>query len=171
MLKNKDGELSPKVKSTLIYLQSLLEEGEELTISVKPAKILVACKDDDLVSPITLQVEEGINPLASLIEHVNDEMCTDCLTQDWLFKHSYFYSLAKSYIETLVHQYGTNIPVSYELARAIVVHDCTDHEVLARNKDRPNDLLVITKEANEAYLEHLKKEGWSFYLNGKGLKQ
>lgn len=160
MLKTADNKLRPAVISTLIYLQSLLAEEEMINVSVSGEKITIATNDEELVDPIILgEAWKGINPIQHMLYHVNDEMCSDCLMEDWQFKNPYFVDLVESYIDSLVHTYGLNVPIPYELARAILKWDLSDYDVLAK-KEGKWDHTTLTAEL----LEMQYKRDYTFYL-------
>lgn len=161
MIKTQKGELTPQIVSTLTYLQSLLDDKESVTIHLTRDNVSVAIGYEGLISPIEMG-KLTYNPIKDLLDHINDEMCTDCVSQDWLYKHSYFSSLARSYVDTLLHEFGNGAPIPTPLARAILVHKISDHIVIA--KGFGHDRLELIPGENWGFKEN---DGWMYYIEAR----
>jgi hypothetical protein len=114
-----------RVISTLKYLHSLLDIGDdEAIISVRTDRVTVSFMSDILnVKDVII---DGTNPIQAILAHISEQMCTDCLSIEYLYKDDFFINLVKGYIECLVHEFGRNIPITPVLANAITKHKlCT----------------------------------------------
>lgn len=163
MTKNKT-KISAKVLSTLAYLKSVVdkdnEEWSDLVVSIsKDGTVSMATDDMTLIAPETAKLP-GHNPLQGLLDHINDEMCTDCITQDWLYKHSYFSSLVRSYIDSLIHEFGSGVAIPKELARAILIHQVSDYVVMGKSGDDG----IVFNSAYGTFEDKYKDTNWTFYL-------
>lgn len=154
-------KLTPSVISTLIYLQSLVGDGEQISLHITEDEISVITEDKEFIDPIILKGEHVSNPIKNIITHINEDMCTDCLTQEWQFKNPYFINLVGGYVNSLVHTYGLNVPIPYELASAILKWDITDYDVVAKKGDHRHAILSCK------LLEAQKAAGYTFFLNAK----
>lgn len=157
-----NNKLTPSVKSTLIYLQSLLGEGEQAAIVIDGNEISIATSAKEAETPIVIfkgDTDTPINPIQHMLDHINDEMCSDCLKQDWQFKNPYFVDLVESYIDSLVHTYGLSVPIPYELARAILLHQIGDYRILGTSSR--GSYYINQVEVVEKYKD------WTFYLKVK----
>lgn len=163
MLKTSEGKLTPAVISTLVYLQSLVEE-EEISVFANKDGITVITTEAEYLDPIHLPGKELPNPIANILAHINDEMCSDCLSQDWQFKSPFFINLVEGYVDSLVHTYGLSVPIPYELAYAILKYDLTDYDILAKRgqlgKHAPHEQVILST----MLLESMNKVGYVFYL-------
>lgn len=128
--------MDPRIVSTLAYLQSLLHlEGcNELLISVNNDQVRVV--KDSAFEQVEVYSNFGVNPIEDVLNHVNTEMCVECLSQAYNYKDPFFVSLAEAYIDSLVHEHGYRVPVSYDLAQALHRFDLTDHSLVWEKEGR-----------------------------------
>jgi hypothetical protein len=161
MLKTHKGELNPRLVSALVYVQSLLGTEEELTLFIKSDKVTVATSSEELLKPLSLDTKHYPNAISNMLEHVNEEMCTDCIQIDYLYKDPYFKSLVSTYADSLIHEYGWDVPIPNELAIAILKHDITNYNVRA-SKDT-----TLTWPSTAEHVESLAKQGWLFHLRAQ----
>lgn len=161
--------MNQKIISALVYLQSLLAEAEldNITVSVSEdrTRVITEGPGEDHVQIIYVE-DYPINPIKDVFEHINEEMCTDCIKTDYLYADTYFKSLTRAYVDSLVNEFGTNFPITIELAKAIVKHEVSEHHVfIAETQDgdrtmlRSDNLCLLEgKRFKHAYLKANKEE-------------
>lgn len=115
-----------RVKATLAYLQSLVGSDEEVLISLKGNKATMTTMVD--LTKVD-HFDLSSNPIQNMLSGINEYMCTDCIKIDYLYKDDFFVALVKSYIESLVHEFGDKIPIPAELARAILKFGLCSYKV------------------------------------------
>lgn len=113
---------------TLLQSQLNLNDGEEVIVSITNNNVTIA-DTSDILNIKQLRINSKINPLQDLINHVNEEMCNDCLKSEYYYRDPFFKSLVKAYIDGLVYEFGDTVPITRTLAHAIVEHKLSEHEV------------------------------------------
>ena len=163
-------KLTHKLVSSLIYLHSIteLKDDEELVISIKKDRIAVSRNVEELLNPKVLTAEEyTINPIKDMLEHINEEMCTDCLKFDSYFKDDFFSSLVRAYVDSLVHEYGLDVPITPELALAIVQYKVSDYDVVYIPQTTSAYLRHFYTLTSDNYLSLGRLNNYVFYLKAR----
>jgi hypothetical protein len=160
-----ENKLPAKVVSTLVYLRSLLIPGEELTVSITPQKVVVVTGKEPNVNLFELDANYKINPIQDILEHLNEQMCVDCVKSDYNFQNEYFGSLIRGYVDGLVHEFGMTVPIPPELAKAIVKHGCSSYKIIAKKDE---DVVALSAGYKDELFDHLVKKKWVFYLKASG---
>lgn len=118
-----------RIQSTLNYLSSLLNvKDDEFLISITDTQIKTTYLSD-FGRVQTFTIDKQFNPIQKLLDHINMQMCTDCLQIEYLYKNEFFRDLVRSYIETLIHEFGCNVPITDTLAWAISSYELCDYEI------------------------------------------
>jgi len=144
--------MNQKVISALVYLRSVLDEADitSLTVNMDSEQInVIALGGEREGDEIRIMYAEDypINPIKDMLDHVGEEMCTDCLVFDESFKDPYFKSLTHAYVDALVHEFGLDIAIPTELGMAIVKHGLSEYGVQVHvNHDRDYFDYTLTKE-------------------------
>jgi hypothetical protein len=140
--------MNSRIVTTLTYLQSILDIGDdEALISIKRDQIHLSYMSNVLKVDVVMTRDE-VNPIRKILEHITEYMCTDCLKLDYLYKDDFFINLVKGYIETLVHEFGTRIPITRTLAQSIMKYDLCEYAVGAAPANGLTGFIVTDKEDN-----------------------
>lgn len=136
--------MTNQLRSALIHVASLMKQEDYVEVNFQHNKGEVECiltKEEEgvMIKPHTFYklpiTPTTHNPIAAIIASISDEICNDCIKLDYYFKDPFFISLIKAYIEVLVQQYGTTVPITRSLARAILMHSLSEHKVYYKAPD------------------------------------
>lgn len=132
--------MNSKLLTTLTYLQSILDIGDdEVIISLKGNNVRVTRLSDMHFEDVV--IDPDVNPIQNILDHITEQMCTDCLKIDYLFQNDFFINLVKGYIESLIHEFGTRVPITLVLAEAIVKYNIApQYKVYAYVDDQRHDM-------------------------------
>lgn len=117
--------LQPTVLSTLALLQTSLdlERGQEVIIAITRDKVSFS---KDLL-PFETTETPNFNPLLQILENIEQDMCLDCLKDEYNFKNEEFLRLFNLFIAFLVYKYGEKVPISEIFARRILKYYDGEH--------------------------------------------
>lgn len=152
-----------KVTTALIYLKSLLnpEKGNDILLSIGDSGIRLS-RLSDITYVEHVSSPHDVNPIKQMFDNINEYMCTDCIKIDRLYKDDFFISLVKSYIESLIHEFGIRVAIPTELALAIVKHHLSDYTITYRLRDIRNCSEAILKK-DTVFIHDISRQ--EFYLN------
>lgn len=140
-------QLNPKLLSTLSYLSSLCDPQEEIMFSFHKGKVLSANLTTLDVKPVELP---SYCAFEDILDNVLSDMCTDCLKLDYHFKNPFFIDLCKAYVNSLVHTYGSEVPITRTLAIRILQYKLHPGQVWL--KDGPFVIRQVVDEDDDCLL-------------------
>lgn len=156
-------ELTNEIKAGIGYLQSQLKDGASMTMHLRGSIAQVVYSSTSDVEKYTelFEIKPLSNPIGKAIANIFEHVCTDCMREDYNFKDPYFTSLIKSYFECLTITYGELVPITKTMARAILRHKLSTHQVVYSSIGQDKHLAI--DNADHPIFDHDR----SFYLKVK----
>jgi len=121
-------EVSEQVKAGIAYIQSLMKPGQVMTIVFEPHVSTGIIDGDD--PELFKVVANGMNPIGKMMEAIFQNVCTDCMKDDYNFKNPFFVDLIEAYFHALVVNYGELVPITRTMAKVIFEHKLTNYKVV-----------------------------------------
>lgn len=119
--------MDPKLISAIAYVQSLLTDDIVLTISDNSC----ICIDKELKELESYKhvIITDNNPIKEILTQLNEQACIDCFGDENNYNDPFFLDLLYAYIQSLVHEFGDNIPIDQGFAKLLCQHSLLNYHL------------------------------------------